>query len=403
MIEFILAFALYFKEIINGNLDLFYFVALFLLMHSLVKKQSFILETIIVFMPVLCYAILQGLIIGDMDFLRTATNIAKIYLCIFSFIYTKYYFKDINFSKIINILAALYIITLFISLVYKTNSLWRLNDYINKYSETRLKFFYFEPSELAFYVSIIIIFIVYQLFQNFEVNKNLLYIFMFGIILKLTAGLGGIVCIAVSIIVMTSIYLFTNFTAKNIAKIQLIIVGLFCVVTLFILTKSDLYYRFIDIISGKDSSFAYRFNIGASVMQSAFNVSKGLGVGFGNLNTDRMREIFSWTGMSDVVSNSFMYFIIEGGVFSILFLIGLHFYVLKNIKKNEILLKIPLFVFIVLYQIAGGYFTNPINWIIYGILSCDLSKSKFFENSVSVCKDDLKFQRFFRIREGLKR
>jgi hypothetical protein len=96
--------------------------------------------------------------------------------------------------------------------------------------------------------------------------------------------------------------------------------------------------------------------------------TSGLGIGFGNLNTDLTRSIYSVYGLVDVISNSFMYFIGEGGIISIITLFFLLFFLLKRIKKEEGILEYGLLIFIVIYQVAGGYYTNPVNWIVYGII-----------------------------------
>ena len=99
-----------------------------------------------------------------------------------------------------------------------------------------------------------------------------------------------------------------------------------------------------------------------------------MGVGLGNFNTKYgIAQMMQCIGQPNRFPNSFLYFIAEGGILAVaLVLIGtvyLGYHTLKSKKWSFILL----FAFIVIYQIPGGYFSNPLNWICYGIL---LTKTK---------------------------
>jgi hypothetical protein len=103
---------------------------------------------------------------------------------------------------------------------------------------------------------------------------------------------------------------------------------------------------------------------------------------YGDLAREKLiigQNAYSAFGIVEVIANSFMYFITEGGIFAIVYLIGFHIFLLKKINKENIMLKLPLLVFIVFYQIGGGYFTNPLNWIIYGVIAWDNTKDKNLE------------------------
>ena len=108
-------------------------------------------------------------------------------------------------------------------------------------------------------------------------------------------------------------------------------------------------------------------------MKNALINTNGAGVGFGNVNTDFFRSTYREYGLVSVIANSFMYFITEGGVFSFVYLLILLISVFKCSIRNKdtILHKLPLFIFVLIYQIPGGYFTNPVFWLAYGFICSD--------------------------------
>jgi hypothetical protein len=152
---------------------------------------------------------------------------------------------------------------------------------------------------------------------------------------------------------------------------------------LFVVTKSSIYMRTVDTIDGSDSSNSYRVNVTQEFTSAAVTNTNGIGVGLGNLNTDRTRKIFMSTGMTAVVAASFPYFIAEGGIFAILYSLLLIIFLTINVLFKKNMLIANLLLFSLLYQIFGGYFTNPINWIIYGlILSGWTPKQIELENNI---------------------
>ena len=121
---------------------------------------------------------------------------------------------------------------------------------------------------------------------------------------------------------------------------------------------------------------------------TAITNTNGIGVGLGNLNTDNTRKIFKSTGMTAVVAASYPYFIAEGGVFGIVYIVLLLTFLIINVifKKNMLLANLLLFSF--LYQIYGGYFTNPVNWIVYGLILSRWTPEKIeLENNIDTRKE----------------
>ena len=103
-----------------------------------------------------------------------------------------------------------------------------------------------------------------------------------------------------------------------------------------------------------------------------------LGVGLGNMSSEKTGLILDMFGIGTRFSNSFLYLIGEMGIVGLVLILTITIICIKSIKKDGYTLeKIGLLVFITLFQIAGGYFTDPFIWIVYGlILSTDTENNR---------------------------
>lgn len=378
--ELVVALAYYFKQIISSNMDLFYIIAIFLILKDIFnKKINIITRGIIILYPIIILTLIQILFFNYINITKLIINVIKIYICVYIFIFTKTNLFKYDIRKIISYVSLMFTISIPISLILSNNNiLWRLNDKFNEFSNTRLRLFYYEPSELAFYVSIIIIFLFYYLLKDsFNNRKYKFYIISLSTVLYLTKAMSAIAFVILSLSVM-----YINYTRKNISPKKIVIfisVSIICAIfiVIFFNSESQLLNRLNSILSGKDGSANYRIKVGFDILKSALVNSNGIGIGLGNLNTPYIQNIYSKYGMVEIISNSFMYFFAEGGILAILYLGLFLVYSIVYINKKKSFIRYGLFLFIILYQITGGYFTNPVNWIIYGII---LSETKFENN-----------------------
>lgn len=369
-----------FKQFISANLDLFYFLSAFKILKSIFTDFKFVKRTFKFFLPILLWAGVQA-VLGGIDTKRMFVNIMKIYLCIGCFCYVEERFGKINVQACIKHISCIFVLLLPIGLLFRTKLLWRMDDLVNSYAKVRLKLFYTEPSELAFYLSIIIIFLLYYIVNtNIKKSKFIILLFvLMGYELSLSAGLGGMVGVLISTFLMLVIKFFKTVNPKNLTFYYFGFFIILGIATTIIIKNDALCNRILDILNGNDSSANYRIQVGYATMKNALINTKMIGVGFGNLNTNGFQNAYAAYGIVEVIANSFMYFITEGGIFAIAYLIGFHIFLLKKINKENIMLKLPLLVFIVFYQIGGGYFTNPLNWVIYGVIAWDNTKDKKIE------------------------
>jgi len=360
------------SKTLTGNLDLFYALGIFGILFIIFKSKKDISLLIICALPIVCYGIIQGMVIENVEVQKLIVNILKITICVSLMILVARKIHDFKIKKFIDYICRIYLILTPIALLLKHNDyLWRLHDTINKYSLVRLNLFYIEPSELGFHLSFIIIILMYLIIKEKVRKESVKYIiYMLDCIglLALSGAYGSSVMLFGTVLIVSAVIIIVKVNYKNILIGYGLIIVFTIITILFIVTKSSIYMRTVDTLNGKDSSNSYRVTVTQKFTGTAITETNGLGVGLGNLNTDNTRKIFKSTGMTAVVAASYPYFIAEGGVFGIVYLVLLLTLLAINVgfKKNMLLANLMLFSF--LYQIYGGYFTNPVNWIIYGLI-----------------------------------
>lgn len=365
-----------FKQIFSSNMDILYFLSF----YCILKDKKIIFKSLKYISPFIVYGGFQVLHYQSDNFniIKLIVNVSKIYICILLYIYIKNNAKEINLNKIISYIALMFILLIPIALITKDSFLWRHNDIINNFSKTRLQLFYSEPSELAFHASLVLIFIMYFILKStVGRKKNISIAILLSFLIYLTAGFGAIGGLIISLFIMFTINYFKKLTLRKIVYYYFGLIFAICLILLNM--NSPLVLRANAVLNGNDASVSYRLKIGYIVMTQALKDTNMIGIGFGNLNTISTASEYANYGLVEIIANSFMYFITEGGLFAIIYLLIFNLSLLKNINRKNNLIKIPLLFFIIYYQIAGGYFTNPINWIVCGLISsdCDFLYKKF--------------------------
>ena len=388
--EIFVSFGYFFRQIgqfltsgrsatLGGNLDPFFLIAPLELFER-IKNKKISVKFIGIFLPIIIYCIFQICVLKEIMVSRLVINIVKVCLCILIMMYVKEHANKIDIYKTAKITSVIIAIFTTIACILKNSDiLWRFNDIVNKYTTTRLQLFYLEPSELGFHVAILIIVLIshYNTLQSKkEKIINLLFIITNIITLYLARPFGAIIILVGSICIMTIVNLIKNFKIEKLILYILIAIVCLMTVVLMYLNEAPIIMRVIDTINGTDSSNGYRIDLSIEVMNKSLKDYKYIGCGFGNLNSHNFRVKYGYLGIAEVLANSYIYYIIEGGIFSIITLAILICYLIKHTFKQYSVLKLGLLVFLIAYQIFGGHFTSGLTWALYGLIA-----SNFNENS----------------------
>lgn len=365
------------QNTLAGNLDPSYALSP-LYFYENYKNKSKMKRILIIISSMLALALVQWIFNRDINIMKMIINICKIVICITCMLYVIDNYKKIDLLKITKIISVLFAISIPISLIFnKSSILWRHNDIHNKYTLSRLNLFYLEPSELGFHLAILIIILLGYLLISKSVKEKRILIGLIAancICLYMARPLGAIVIVAFSIFIMLLFDLIYRPRKFKFKLYGYLLVGFLVLLVILIKIESPIIMRIIDTINGRDASNSYRIGVTLDVFRQSFIDYRGLGCGFGNLNTENFISKYSYLGLVVVVTNSFFYFVIETGIVGIIALFSFLFFMLKKCIKEKSLIKWGLFTFLVLYQVFAGHFTSGLYWILYGVILSDFNE-----------------------------
>ncbi|MDO5381694.1 MAG: hypothetical protein Q4F06_03110 [Eubacteriales bacterium] len=347
----------------GGNLDLYYFYAMLVFVFYVCKRTKLLNKIIKIWAFLICVHIVIILFNGiEQEVIRNIVSISKLFINIVLMMFVADNFKKWNLGQIINCISLVLFIEIIFAIIFRESILWRHNDIINVYSKTRLQLLYIEPSELSLHCALVLILIMICVVEKGFKRIFLLDSMVCIVALILSAGMSGIACLVISVCIF---YIYKVLRDKRILKktYKLILIAIVSVIALFFIKKS-LFLRVVAILSGKDGSFYARIYGPVKVLLNVLKGSNYMGLGAGMLNTDIG---FQMTGLYYKFPNSYMYMIAEYGLFGIITMIGFLWYLFRiAFKKADYVLI--LLMFLVVFQMIGGYFSNPIFWFGYGII-----------------------------------
>ncbi|MEW8956565.1 hypothetical protein [Clostridium sp.] len=366
---------------LSGNADLFYFLSLYYFFFYFFKKETSKnkKQIFLWIVPLIIYAMIQIVFLGGVSIPKMVINIGKIVLCIGVMYLTINKASKFNIKKFLVYISLMYAASIPLALIFRNTFIWRHGDVVNKYSLSRLQLFYMEPSELGFHLAIIIIILLAMVLYEKNIKHRNIFIGAIIVnlmVLAMARPWGSIVTLLASIVFMVGVYVILNPSKKSFRIAGVFLIGIILVVGFSAAAKNSLYMRAVDTIQGKDLSNWYRVNTSVRLTNMMFNDTSGLGVGFGNLNTDLVRENYTVWGLVSVIPNSILYEIAETGILGIIGIWGLFTALMYKCFKDKSLIKWGLLSFIFLYQVFGGHFTNPLNWMIYGFIFSSFNDEK---------------------------
>lgn len=378
---------LMFSDILhNGNLNLIYLFGVFIIFRFLIKKKYFYHVEIRYLIPFLSI-VLMFIIFTDQPFsmIKMFVYSGKLFINIALLLFFQYNFSEKNIREGMKYILATLSLLLTLALIFHNNNIfWRLNDPFNSFSKTRLQLLFSEPSVLGLFVGTLLIFSFYS-FLEFGIDR----LCMIGVVvplicLVLSFSLSAIVYTAIVILYLVAKKILKAIPTKKLNERILVLIILIMMMMFFIMiTENPVRNRVLAILNGTDGSFNFRWNAATQSLFSILEKTNYLGLGFGNMNTEYGRSILESVGMSDIFANSFLYFIAEAGILGVFYIVFIINYCIKNIRKNKYLgqddckeLKQGLLIYVFISQIAGGYFTDPFIWCLYGIICAkNLKKS----------------------------
>lgn len=367
--EYIQAFLFTSKYILgrSGNTDIFYLFSAFALIFYALKRHDKLAYILKLLSPFIVITFIMAYLYPWTWVNRSFIFLAKMALNITLMVFVAYNCRRWKMFRFIGTIVWIHGIETVIALLFKNSSLWTPEEFVDGVVEaSRLRLFYMNAGALAFASGLVLVMLVYQIMTEEVFWKQAIGAVVMIVDLYLSYGIGGITCAFIAIFSMLCVgYVHKAKKGDNRVLQRYKNASLFmAMVTIVALVLNQTYVgRIRGIISGTDSLVNQKIVNPLSKLGYVLEKTHFLGVGFGNGNTNFALNLID---SNIAFPNSFLRIIAEGGIFGILLVaicvFGLGYFCLKhgnNIDK-------ALFIYITIYQMTGGYFTDPTNFFIYG-------------------------------------
>ena len=386
--DYCAALVFYFQHILRyvlpeklmGNLDFWYLLGPLYLWKNR-KNRSKIKILIYILSVFFFFGVIQIIIRPEINIFKLVIMLAKISVCILVMLYVMDNTDKINILSIAKIVSIMFAITLPIALIFRNSEVfWIIDDPNNAFSPNRLQFVYFEPSELGFRLVILLVILIgffivsdcrrEKVFLGILIIINLI-IFYFA----KSMGTIGIGFLAISVMLLYD-WIKHNTRIKTVVYTSGCVL-LVIVAVVLVVTENDLYLRIVSTFQGYDSSTNYRIGRAYQILGESFLQYNGIGCGFGNVNTE---SFLSQWNLKVVIVNSFVYYMVETGIFGVITLTAFISLLLYRCVKGKSAIKWGLFVFVIIFQFMGSHFTSGLNWVAYGIILSNFNERNYYKS-----------------------
>lgn len=370
VMEYIQAFLFTSKYLLgrNGNTDIFYLFAAFVLLFYIWKRPGHLKLICKLVLPVCFLCVFMALAYPWINVFRCFIFFAKIVLNCSLLVFVAYNCRKWKMIRFAETIVWIHAIETALALLLPGSSLWTRDISLEGIGRvTRLRLFYQDAGSMAFACGFVLVLLVYQLITEEIVWRQLLGIGIMVADLYLAYGMGGISCtlLAVSAMLFMAYLYDKRHGTKEKRTFHYVQSAIATMVVAGISLGFNSVYsgRILGIINGTDSIFQTKIGQPIRGIGKVLTETKFLGVGFGNANTGFALDLM---GVNKAYPNSFLRMIAEGGIFGILLVLvivfGLGYFCLKygNVIDRS------LYIYVIAYQLTGGYFTDPTNFFIYG-------------------------------------
>lgn len=367
--EYIQAFLFTSKYILgrSGNTDIFYLFSAFVLCFYLFKRHKKLAYIFYLLIPFAVVSLVMAFTYPWIVIDRVFIFFAKMALNITLMVFVAYNCRRWKMFRFVETIVWIHAIETAIALLFRDSSLWTPEEFVDgTVVASRLRLFYIDAGALAFASGLVLVMLIYQIMTEEVFWKQAISAVVMIVDLYLSYGIGGIACAIIAIFSMLCVGFIHKTQKKDLISIKkyksAALIMVFVAVGTFLINQTY-FARIQGIISGTDSLVNKKFVMPLSKLGYVLSNTHYLGVGFGNGNTAFALDLID---SRIAFPNSFLRIISEGGIIGILLVVicvfGLGYFCFKN--GNNI--DKALFIYVTLYQMTGGYFTDPTNYFIYG-------------------------------------
>ena len=367
--EYIQAFLFTSKYIFgrSGNTDIFYLFSAFVFLFYMTKRRDKFVYIIKLLAPFALLTVIMAFAYPWTKVDRTFIFLAKMALNLTLMVFVAYNCKRWKMFRFVETIVCIHAVETVIALFLRNSALWTPEKFVDGVVyASRLRLFYMNAGTMAFASGLVLVMLIYQIMTEEVFWRQAIGTVVMLVDLYLSYGIGGIACAFIAIFLMLCVGYMHKVKRGEVSALKKYrnATIIMAIITLLALALNNTYVgRIRGIISGTDSLVNQKFFDPLAKLGYVLKETHFLGVGFGNGNTLFALGLID----SDVAfPNSFLRIIAEGGIFGFLIVIVCIFVLGVFCLKNGNNIDKALFTFITLYQIMGGYFTDPTNFFIYG-------------------------------------
>ena len=367
--EYIQAFLFTSKYILgrSGNTDIFYLFSAFALLFYAWKRHDKLAYILKMLVPFIVITFVMAYLYPWTWASRSFIFLAKMALDFTLMVFVAYNCRRWKMFRFVETIVWIHGIETVIALLFRDSILWTPEEFVDGIvSASRLRLFYINAGALAFASGLVLVMLVYQIMTEEVFWKQAIGAVVMLIDLYFSYGIAGITCAFIAIFSMLCVgyvHKARKGETRLLKRYRNASILMAIVIVGALLLNQTYIGRIRGIIDGTDSLANQKLIVPLSKLGHVLIETHFLGVGFGNGNTPFALRLID----SDIAfPNSFLRILVEGGIFGILLVLicifVLGFFCLKhgnNIDK-------ALFIYITIYQMTGGYFTDPTNFFIYG-------------------------------------
>lgn len=353
----------------TSKTDLLYIFSAIALLFYAWRRHEKVALILKASLPIIVVCIGMAIFYPHIEPLRVFVFLKKMILNITFMLFVAYNSRKWKLTKFVKAVVLILVAETGLAFLLPDSQLWITETFADGAENvTRLKLFYSSAGALSFACGFMLILLVYQLITEDVVWHQVIGVVVVIADIYLSYGMGGITSSLMAVAFMLClayVYKFKNLGLKNRKKFIIVSILSFASVLSIIIANSIYVVRTRNIFESADYILNTRLLIPISRIGKVLIQTKFLGVGFGNASTSYALNTMD---MGQVYPNSFLRIIAEGGVFGItLVLIVIIGLVCVSFKFGSIVDK-SLCVYILVYQLTGGDFTDITNFFIYGLI-----------------------------------
>ncbi len=365
-------------RLLGANMpQLLYIFSGFVFIWLLIRRNMLVKSIGVIFSVFVAYALLSQIITRSDNWKAVGVFLVHAFLNVTLMIWVVNNIEQLDRDKLIGTVAGAHLLLTVVALVLPNSFLWQYAEYFTGVKASRLRLLYIESAELSFVCGIFLLLCIYRMMAKKVTWLLMVSAVVFMVDMLISYGMAGMISFVIAVTVMIMAFIANNrekLMEDTFVKVKwaAVMALIFIVVGAIIIISPVYGLRVVDIVKGTDNGLSYTLQQPLQAFVYTMHATGWRGVGFGGLGSS---EIGAAMGLN-IAKNAFLGTMINGGALGVVFVLGLIFILLWMCLLYGNILNISFLIYAILFQFTSGWFDNPMNWFMYGIILVDCLKAK---------------------------